>query len=229
MSLRKIVAFILITCATATSFAQEINGIGDFKIGMPLEEFLDLPIIKEKNMQDKTKGKYFPDERDLWKTTADSQVEKYNRVYSADVVKFEFKAPMGVPDFLGKDSYGVTAKFYKGKLAQVYVADAGMEFEKILTAKYGKPIKEDKTKRVICQNGYGAKSSHLDGSESTIWGKGKKITATFHYFFFDCGKGDSSYWVEEGAIVKVMDRIDENGSKALEAEEAKAKAGASRL
>jgi hypothetical protein len=229
MSLRKIVAFILITCATATSFAQEIKGIGDFTIGMSVEEFLDLPIIKEKNIQDKASRKYSTDERDLWKTTADSQVEKHNRVYSADVVKFEFKAPMGVPDFLGKDSYGVTTKFYKGKLAQVYVSDAGMEFEKILTAKYGKPIKEDKTKRVICQNGYGAKSSHIDGSESTIWGKSKKITATFHYFFYDCGKGGSSYWVEEGATVKVMDRIDENGRKALDAEEAKVKAGASKL
>ncbi|MDP2852202.1 MAG: hypothetical protein Q8O23_02235 [Gallionella sp.] len=229
MSLIKIVAFILITCATATSFAQEIKGIGDFTIGMSVEEFLNLPLIKEKNIQGKENRKYSTDERDIWKTTADSQVEKYDRVYSADVVKFEFKAPMGVPNSLGRDSYDVATTFYKGKLAQVYVLGAGTEFEKILTAKYGRPIKEDKMKRVTCQNGYGAKSSHIDGSESTIWGKGKKITATLVFSFYDCGKGGSSYWVEEGAIVKVMDRIDENGRKAFEAEEAKVKAGASKL
>lgn len=234
MSLRKIVAFILITCATATSFAQEIKGIGDFKIGMSLEDFLDLPLIKEKNIQNKSSREYSTNEGDLWKTTADSQVNKYDRVYSADVVKFEFKAPMGVPNFLGSDilgsdSYKVTTKFYKGKLAEVHVSEPGNEFEKILTAKYGQPIKEDETKRVTCQNGYGAKSSHIDGLKSTIWGKGKKITATLSFLFYGCGKVGSSYLVQEEAIVKVMNRIDINGRKALEAEEVKVKAGASKL
>ena len=229
MSLRKIVTFILITCATATSFAQEIKGIGDFKIGMSLEEFLDLPLIKGKNMQDKANRKYTTEESDLWKTAVDSQVEKYQRIYSVDVVKFEFRAPMGIPNFMGKDSYVITTKFFKNKLAQVNVSEAGMEFKEILTTRYGKPINEDKIKFVTCQNGYGAKSSHLDGSKAIIWGKGKKITATLHSFYYDCGKGGTSYWVEEGAIVKALDRVDENGRKALEAEESKTKASASKL
>ncbi len=190
---------------------------------------MDLPLIKDKNIQDLASRNYSTDERDLWKTTVDSQVAIYDRVYSADVVTFQFKAPMGVPDIFGKDSYDVTTNFYKGKLAKLHVFGVGMEFEKILTAKYGKPIKEDKTKHVICQNGFGAKSSHLDGSESNIWGKGKKITATLQHSFYECGKGGSGYWVEEGATVKVMDRIDQNGRKALKAEEAKIKAGNSKL
>lgn len=216
MSMIQIVTFILITCATATSFAQEIKGIGDFTIGMSLEKFQDLPFIKENNI---------------------SPLEKNYRVYSPDVVndfmKFEFRAPMGVPDSMGKDIYDVSTEFYKGKLAKVKAdisGAAGMEFEKILTAKYGKPIKEDKMKRVTCTNRYGAKSSHLDGFETSTWGKGKKISATLLFFFYDCGKGGGSmYYVEEGAIVKVMDRIEKKGLKALEAEEAKTKAGASKL
>jgi hypothetical protein len=236
MSFIRIVTFAFITCATATSFAQEIKGIGDFTIGMSLEEFMDLPLIKKKNIKDKTGNEYgMSDANSVWKTTVDSQVEEDYRVYSADVVKLEFKAPMGVPKkFFGKsdgDSYDVTTLFYKGKLTKVhvYIGNEGMEFKNILTTKYGKPIKEDKTKSVICQNGYGAQSPHLDGLVFDIWGKGAKITATLQHFFHDCGYGSQSYWVEEGAIVNIMDRIDKNGRKALEAEDAQAKAAASKL
>ena len=235
MSLRKIVAFILITCATATSFAQEIKGMSDFTIGMSVEEFLDLPLIKEKNIQDKASRNYpyRTDERVVWKTTADSQLgkyhRKYDRIYSADIVKFEFKAPMGVPGHSGEDSYDVTTKFYKGKLAQVDIPNPGRDFDKILTTKYGKPIKEDKLKSVVCQNDYGVESSSIVGSTSTIWGKGKKITATLGNFYFGCGRASFSYTVEESATVKVMDRINENGSKASEAEKGKVKADASKL
>lgn len=178
MSSRKLVAFILTACVTATSFAQAINGIGDFKVGMQLEEFLDLPFIKEKNMHEKAASKsvYSPGVSGLWKTTIDSPVAKQSlnpqgdRVYSADVVKFEFIAPMGVPKTDG-DAYPTTIKFYKGKLASVAVFNAGSEFEKILTTKYGQPVKEDKTKRVTCQNGLGATSSELEGADLSIWGE----------------------------------------------------------
>jgi hypothetical protein len=229
MLLKKIVAFILIMLATSTSFAQDIKGLGDFTIGMSVEDFLGLPLIKEKNLQDKTSRNYVPKDGDLWKTTVDSQVEKYDRVYSVDIVIFEFKTPLGVQNLLGKDNYKLMTKFYKDRLVQIYVSDAGMEFEKILTAKYGKPIKEDKTKRVICQNAYGAKSEHFDGSESTIWGKGKKISATFIYSFYECGKGGASYWVEDNAAVKIIDQIATNRLKAIEAEEVKIKASSSKL
>ena len=191
---------------------------------------MDLPLIKEKNIQDKANRKYQTELMDLWKTTADTQVDKNNRIYSADVVRFEFKAPMGVQDILGRDGYTVTTDFYKDKLAKVYISDANMNFEEILTKKYGKPIKESKMKRVICKNGYGAKSSHREGWESSIWGKGKKITATYHHYVFDCGSGGGTlYFVEEGATVKIMDQIEKNGRDALEAEEEKIKAGASKL
>ena len=229
MSWRNVIAFLLIACGASTSFCQEISGIGDFKVGMSIEEFLDLPLLKEKRIQDKANRKYTTKEGDAWKTTAESQVEKYYRVYSTDVVKFELKASMGVPKTFGGDSYDTTILFYKNKLASVYVSDAGPEFEKILTAKYGPPVKEDKTKRVICQNGYGAQSTHFDGTKSTIWGKGKKITAILSWSFYDCGNGSSSYTVADEAITKALHQIEQNGIRASEAEEAKTKAGASKL
>lgn len=229
MSWRNVISFLLIACGVSTSFCQDISGIGDLKVGMSIEEFLELPFLKEKRVQDKGNRKYPTDEGDVWRTTVESQVEKYSRVYSIDVVQFELNASMGVPKTLGGDSYDTTILFYKNKLASVYVFDVGLEFEKILTAKYGTPVKEDKTKRVICQNGYGARSTHFDGTESTIWGKGKKITAILRWSFYDCGKGASSYTVADEAIAKTLRMIEQNGIKASEAEEAKAKAGASKL
>jgi hypothetical protein len=231
--MRKIVAFIFITFATATSFAQEIKGIGDFKIGMSLEEFLDLPLIKAKTLQDKASQKNSIKESDLWKTTADSKVSGYDRVYSASVVKFEFLAPLGVPTHYdhryGGDIYEVTTKFYEGKLALAKVSAPGVDFEKILTEKYGQPNKEKVPELVSCQNGYGAISSHFNGVQATIWGKGKKISATLSFFHYGCGEVVRWYTVEETTIVKAINRIDENGSKAAAAEEAKVKAGASKL
>lgn len=228
MSWKQILTFILIMCATATSFGQEITGISDFKIGMSMEEFLELPLIKEKNIQDKASQTSSTCELCVWKTSVDSPVDKYIRVYSADIVQFEFKAPMGVPKTFKEDSYDTKIQFYKGKLASVYVFDT-QNFYELLTAKYGRPIEEDKTKLVKCQNGYGAKSEHFAGTNSSIWGKGKKITATLREFFWGCGRGDRSYTVEDVAIAKILHRIEESGRKALEAEDAKLKVGASKL
>ena len=229
MLFRRLVTFILITFGTTTLFAQEVNGVGDFKIGMSLEDFLELPLIKDKNVQDKASRKYSTNESDAWKTTAESQVNEYERVYSGEVVKFDFITPLGIPNIIGEDSHKVTTTFYKGKLAKVYIPQVGSEFETVLPAKYGRPIRVDKTKSVTCQNGYGAKSSHLDGAESTIWGNGKKVTATLKFSFYGCGNGGRSYLVEDGAIAKVIDRIEASGRKASEAEEAKLKASASKL
>ncbi len=199
-------------------------------MGLSLESFLALPLIKEKNIQDKASRQFSTNESDLWKTTVDSQVKEYYRVYSADVVVFEFLAPMGIPDRLEKDNYDVTTTFYKGRLVKIYVnRAAGGEFEEILTAKYGKPIKKDKTNRVICLGGYLGRTEEPGGQEFNYWGKGKKITATLLHTFYACDETISSYSVEEDAIVKLMDRIDENKRKALAAEEKKVKASASKL
>jgi hypothetical protein len=233
MSWKKIATLLSLMCAAVTSFGQVINGIGEFKIGMSVDEFLDLPIIREKNLTDKMSFtvslKTFPNEKEIWKTSIDSRVDEYERVYSADIVKFELTAGMGVPKFLGEDSYKTTVKFYKSKLTSVYVREVGLEFERILTAKYGQPVKEDRTKHLTCQNGYGAKSTHLDGVESTNWGKGKRVTATLTNVFYDCGKRDMSYTVADESSVKIIDQIHSAGRKALEAETTKTKAGASKL
>lgn len=135
--------FLLFMCTTTTSFAQEIVGVGEFKIGMTIDEFLELPVIKGKSLQDKSNRNNFPGENDLWKISVDNtEINETARIYSADIVVFEFSAPMGVLNSAGKDIYDTSAKFYKGKLAFINVAvDAvsSSNFEEILTAKYGKP------------------------------------------------------------------------------------------
>lgn len=217
-------------CASSISFAQDITGVGDFKIGMSLEEFLDLPLIKNKNKKDKSGMRNaFIDENELLQTTADSKVVSLDRVYSSDVIKFEFKAPMGVPSGPSGDSYPVSTRFYKGKLAQIAVLNAAT-FLQILKDKYGKPVVVDKVKEVTCQNQFGAMSKKLDGVSRNIWGRGKKITAEIVFTFADCGKvSTTEYYVVENTLGNAMVRSENDGRKVFEAEEAKSKINASKL
>lgn len=226
---KKLISFILVAVAASNSFAEEIKGIGDFVIGMQLEEFLNLPLIKEKETKDRAGWSTKPNSKELLKTTIDSQVPVHDRVFSDDVVRFDFMTPLGVKDAVGTDDYRLTATFYKNKLAKVYVDNAPMIFETILTTKYGKPVAEDKRKRVICQNQYGAKSSELDGRRSSIWGKNKAITATYSITLFDCDKGSFTYVVEEVAIAKVLDAMFRDGLKSWESELTKSKSAGSKL
>jgi hypothetical protein len=229
MSRKKTIAIVLTICVAATSFAQEIKGIGDFKIGMSIEDFLELPFVKENNIQDKASRRFGADEKDAGKASIESQVKKHNRPHTADIVQYEFAAPMGIHETYTKDSYNTTAEFYNGKLAVVYVSNATSEFEVLLTAKYGQPTKENKLKRVYCQNAYGANLPSLGGTESVIWGKGKKITATIGNLFYDCGKVNISYTVADETVANILKKIKRDAAKiedkAIEAARAKAMIG----
>ena len=170
---------LLILFLSSISNAQPIVGLGDFKIGMSLDEFLQVPDIVNLGVHDistqtssdytdkilkRTKGK-------VWKQTSESAVDDYKKIYTPGIIDFEFSMALGIKSY-SDDSYEVKLRFYENKLIQIKLPTIRLEFEDLLTSKYGKPIIENKTKKVICQNGYGAKSEHLDGSMYSKWGKG---------------------------------------------------------
>jgi len=230
MKFKQIIALVYLICAVTASYSQTIKGIGDLVIGMSVEEFLELPEIKIKNIKDFQNASEINNWMDLRKTTIDSSVSDIDyRVYSADVVKFDFLYQVGIFDRQGDDKYKLTATFYKTKLARLYISDFKAEFEDILTKKYGKPIKLDKLTSISCQNAYGAVSTQIKGSETLIWGKDKKIVATLRSNYPTCNYYSMSYGVEESAIARIMDRIEENGRTAAKIKEEKTKIDASKI
>lgn len=218
------------------SVSQPIVAIGDIKIGMSEDEFLEVPEIKAKTLKDKSnqtsaenleilRGKGFTK---LWKTTKDSNVASYNRIYTTQVTNFEFAMPLGISNSQG-DTYGIALNFFDGRLIEIRVDQAGVNFEKALEVKYGPAIMEDKTKSVTCQNGYGAKSEHLIGSLASIWGKDKPIEAKVYWTFFDCGERGSAYYIRDVKKVQQANELEKSAKKEATNADIKAKASSSRL
>ena len=227
--MKKIIVAISLLVAFFNSYSQDISGIGDYKIGMTIDSFLEIPYIQNKKLEDKTSSMYVPDENSLWKTTINSKLDNYQRIYSKDVVKFEFQTSIGIAKSLGEDLYWTELIFYKNNLASINVIDAESSFEKVLTLKYGKPHYENKTTKVTCQNGFGAKSTHTDGTIYWKWGSGKKITAEYNYSFFSCGKGAGGYTVANTEVMKLVRQFELKGSKDEELKESLEKAKGSKL
>lgn len=226
--MRGLVFTMLLILADLT-YGQEIAGVGDFKIGMSTPEFLALSSIREKRISDATEEKQVPNEIDLLKATKDAVLlPKYNRIYSRDIEKYMFRQSIGIPDLNGKDMYWMTATFYQDKMAGISVHGAHSKFEEILTAKYGAPTKDNQTKSVVCQNGYGAKRDFVEGNTYTKWGKGKIIGALgFSYHF--CEMTGASYSVEDTQTMDIVRQLQKSGREAAEKEENKNSAAGSKL
>lgn len=210
---------------------------------MGVNEFLELPTVKGKSIREKTKTYESPKSFEVLKITSSTKFDEYllegrikdpaakhNRIYSSDIEKYEFVVSLGIKDVTGKDEYKMNATFYKGGLIFIGTRSANREFERILTEKYGKPVIDDKSKIEICQNGYGAKSEHINGSIDHYWGRGKAVEAKYYIGNFSCGKYPySGYQVYSPKENLQVDSIQAEGIRRLELEETKNNVGASKL
>lgn len=224
MILKNVLSALCLFGASTLSFGQSITGIGDFKIGMSVSEFLELPTTKKLYLVDKSSKMPTAPKWDLVRTTSGSAVDKYEKFYSSDTIKFDFFTATGVQPKVGEDSYHASIYFFKNKLSTITIHSAGFEFKDILTAKYGEPVFNDEARNVECQNAYGAKTNHKDGASQYIWGKGKAINAIFHISQNDCGKIVTSYTVRDVETESIRSKIEEQGRKADATEDIKAKA-----
>ena len=228
MNAKKIVVCLFSILVASSVFSQKITGFGEYKIGMSSSEFLSLDEIKILNLKDKIKKMYVPDGGDLWKTTSDSDLEAGWKVYSPEVIKFEFNLATGIENG-DKGSYRAEILLYKNKLVNLIIFKPPTEFEKILTEKYGKPKHIDKTKKVVCQNGYGAKTEHFDGLVTEHWADKGDVIAELEHAYYDCGKVTWGYTVKNKNTHKILTLIEENGLKSERSGDAKLKAAKSKL
>lgn len=234
---KNIISLTLMTAAfVGYAGAQPIVSVGDFKIGMTEEEFLDVQEIKIKNVKDvsmKTSDDRYLEylgrpSNIVWKMNNESKNESYSKIYSPEITDYEFSMLLGVQNY-GKDSHKITARFYENKLISIRIPDAGSDFEELLESKYGKPLKKDNATTVICQNGYGARSEHFNGSMTSVWGEGKPIKARIKGLFFGCGKFKSEYYIEDIKKVSIVDAIEIKAQKEHVSAEKNNKASSSRL
>lgn len=224
-------------------WAQNVEGIGDFKIGMSITQFLENQSIKVKTLRDRVNTYEFPKLNEVLKVSMETKFEEYlaggvikdpsigfHKVYSTDIEKYEFFYPLGVNNFMGKDEYKMEATFFKGRLIFLGTKDGNSEIKKILVEKYGAPIVEDKSKMEICQNGYGAKTEHMNGTINSFWERGKPIEAKYYFGNFSCGKyPHSGYEVYSLKEYSEVNLIQQQGRIKFESEEAMNKAGRSKL
>ena len=230
--MRKNILFgLLLSIVSLNLWADEITGVGELKINMSVQDFLNLPEIKDKDLRDTSVYAKVPGDFYMWKKTAeDSNIDGHSRIFSKDIVKYEFMMSIGVPNILGKDRYKTTAVFYKENLVEIVISDKLLDIKEILTQKYGKPVVQNWLKRITCQNGFGAVTNQLNGDIFYEWGKGKKITATLMNSISDCGKDMIGiYTVENSAVSKMIYESEAKSRKAFEAESRSNKASASKL
>lgn len=232
---KKFLAFISSSIVFASSVvAQPIVSIGNFKIGMTEEEFRELPDIKSKSIKDFSSFSFRSTDSDVWRNTNESRNSSYShlRIYSPGIVEYTFKMATGVKDFMGRDSYGVKAKFYDNQLIEINldIGASTSQFRDILTEKYGMPTAVDGMKKETCQNGYGAKTEHNTGSLLWNWkGKGP-VEAVVSITSFSCGKySGSAYNVSDADKISFVRKLERDAEKNAKNEEVKTKASSSAL
>lgn len=202
--------------------AEDISGIGDLKIGMSESDFLSLQVIAQKTPSEKiyktTNYKNILDneEGDLWVITSESDVKDEDKVFSTDIVKYEFRYPIRLNENQTVN-YKAKAIFYKKRLVEVSLSNMNyLTFKKLLTEKYGPGVEENKTKTVICQNDYGSRLEMFEGTIKTVWGRGKKITSDLQQTMNNCKLGPSSYAViDKQATMNIKQSESEKMKKLL--------------
>lgn len=201
--------------------ADDISGIGDLKVGMSQNDFLALPIIEHKIPSEKKykitiyKNILDNEEGNLWVITSDSNVRDEDRVFSPDVVKYEFRYPIQL-DEQQRVAYKTKAIFYKDQLIEISLSNMNyLTFKKLLTEKYGSGITENKSRTVICQNDYGSRVEMFEGTIKTVWGRGKKIGSVLQQTMTNCKLGPSSYTVSDLQSAKVMNVVEKSKMQQL--------------
>ncbi len=227
-----IIGFLFAMLFSVMAQAQEIQGIGDIRVGMSEAEFLELPDIKSKNIQDAA-NKGHRSDRDMRKITSESQISVwYSRIFTPEYVKYEFKMATGIKDYSGKDVYDATVEFYKGELIKIMLNTSASvsNFKDILTEKYGKPTVIDTMKKEICQNSYGAKTEHNTGSIIWGWGDNGQIEASMTISSFGCGKFSASFYtISHSKKSSLVIDLERKSRQDAEKEQLKEKAGSSKL
>lgn len=228
----KLVISTLMVIFASSVMAQPIVSIGNFKIGMTEEEFKEVPDIKSKKIQDFNNYGYKSTDSDVWRKTNESRNSTYSRIYLPELIEYSFKMATGVKDYRGKDLYDATAKFYKNELISINlnISISSSQFREILTEKYGKPFTENNMKKEICQNGYGAKTEHNDGSLSWIWKETGPIQASVSITSFSCGKYSGAFYnIANSSINNIVSSLEREAEKNDKIEEMKKKASSSTL
>jgi hypothetical protein len=229
--------FLALLLASA-AIAQPIVGIGEIRIGMSEQEFLQAAEIKSKNLQDASLRKHSTSGSDLWKKTQDSVVpESYARfpehwkIYTPEYSEYTFKMSTGIKDFMDRDSYDTTVQVYKNEVIyiSIQISASATKFIDILNAKYGKSVVKDNMTKETCQNGYGAKTEHNTGYIANTWGQSNKISAMVMLSSSNCGKyAGASYSISDEKRSQVSE-IERKAKQEAKSNETKEKAASSKL
>lgn len=219
-----VIVFISACLFLSTVYAQTIEGIGDFRIGMSAKEFLENTSMTEKRILTNEKPSvlsfpYF----DAFKNIS---------IHSPDIEEYDFVTQLGIKDISGNDNYRMKATLFKGSLVSINVTNANPNFIEIVTEKYGKPKHEDSAKIEKCQNIYSAITEHRDGKQSYIWGEGagKDVVAKYYENNFSC----SSINVQNYAVYSLRGMAEVNAIIGesiikIKSEELRNKVGKSKL
>lgn len=219
---------------SSASIAQPITGIGEIKIGMTETNFLSLSDIQSRKIEDGGGLKYLADDSLLLVITSKTEENKYERIYDSDHKKYRLKMSTGVRhQFDESDLYDVTIESYKEKIYEINVdiSPGQKEFVKILTNKYGEPVETfNSLKMITCQNGFGAKSEHVDGMRTRAWGSKSVITAEIFEYFNRCSTSIGiHYQILDKKIKTLVRQLEERAKREIDATDIKAKSGTTKL
>jgi len=214
-----------------------IVGLGDLKIGMTINEFLNISEIKSKVVRDISSQTL--DERidslsgrgidKVWKNNNQSKIDGYSKIYTENITDFEFLTELGLSKN-EHDTNKVIARFFEDKLIGITVESVGKEFEEILIKKYGVPKNSEDLTVENCQNGYGAKSESLYGMKESIWGEEGGITAVVERLFPGCGRAVIiSYIIKNSKTLENVLAIERKAKSDKKDSDLKSKASASKI
>ena len=218
-------------------YSQPITGLGGITIGMSETEFLALPEINAKHLKDAGTQSY-KDTKSvvIYKQTLESKGEYvFSQIFTPEHTNYEFQIPIGIKKSYGDKAdvlFNVSVEIYKEKVYEVKVdiLSAYQEVEKLLIEKYGAPKETGKMKTVTCQNGYGAKTEHNDGTGTVTWGDKSEVTAEIRTTFSQCSKYISiNYLINHKKTKELVAKLEDTGRRDAKAAELKAKAGSSKL
>lgn len=228
--MKKIFVSVIFSLFSLTSLAQDLNGIGDFKIGMDIESFLKIPEIASRNLKDLDFNSNFHTNTDNVFKNTNLLNNRNHIIHSHEVVDFYFMADLGVSGGWG-NWYTTEIRFYKNQLISISITGVNTEFAKLLVGKYGEPVKSGEIKKIVCQNKFGAKYLEYDGIRHLKWKTNKSIQGTYTEMVF-CGdyKPNSSGYTVSHIMYSDVVRVEENRiSKIKEKEELIERLSSSRL
>jgi hypothetical protein len=235
--LKPLVVFIIIASAGSNmAAAQPIVGLGELKIGMSEEEFLDVPDIKRRRIIPGESTGALPWEIFLFRKTSDSMPAKYRqdlenwKIFSPDHTQYELSMAVGVKDKSGRDLYKTWMSFYKTKLVKILVdiKSESKTFIEIIETKYGAPVVTDRLKKEVCEDDNGKKTEYYGGSMDFDWGQKAPITASVFFSSF-CGSVVGRYEISDRVGDLELFKIELDLKKYFIESNKKSKAEASKL